>query len=186
MNYFGINMIRKIILVLVVATVSYTAVGGCGNSQLYAPFGSDIQMLNPPSDRTIPPDSISNFRVQALVTGPDGEPINGVLVRWDLSFAGINDLVVDTDGDGVADARALQFVNPEGCGKQDCGLVPISQWFSLGAFVDSPFETLTDDRGIADVIILYTGNVVVDPALLEVSTESGAVDSVEFSINTNQ
>jgi hypothetical protein len=53
----------------------------------------------------------------------------------------------------------------------------------MGAFVDSPFETLTDDRGIAFVDILISGEDIVDPAFLEASTDSGSVDVVEFTIN---
>ncbi|MGH7851084.1 MAG: hypothetical protein ACREOP_12370 [Thermodesulfobacteriota bacterium] len=53
----------------------------------------------------------------------------------------------------------------------------------MGAFVDSPFETLTDNRGIAFVIILLSGEDIIDPAFLEASTDSGSVDVVEFSVN---
>jgi hypothetical protein len=112
-------------------------------------------------------------------------PLNDVRVFWDLSFAGENSLVADTNGDGIPDARALQLVDPTAC-PRDCQLESISTWFFYGAFVDSPFQTLTDDQGISRVIILITnqnGTNIIDPASLEVSTRSGSVDVVEFSVN---
>ncbi|HVY55118.1 MAG TPA: hypothetical protein VHC46_05115, partial [Thermodesulfobacteriota bacterium] len=81
------------------------------------------------------------------------------------------------------DARAVQLFNDDACEPKRCALTPITEWFSMGAFVDSPFETLTDDRGIAFVDILISGEDIIDPAFLEASTDSGSVDVVEFSIN---
>ena len=188
--FFNLDSKKSIIkngLSLVFFTfLTFSIVGGCGGADPeFAPFGSTVEMLNPPGDITIPANSIEPFRVQAIVLDPEGLPINGVRVRWDLFVAGTNSIVVDTNGDSVPDSKALQFANPQACGSMDCLLVPISQWFGLGAFVDSPFETLTDDRGIADIIILISGNIAVDPATLEASTESGSVDSQEFTVNAD-
>jgi len=158
----------------------------CGGANpAFAPFGSTITMLQPPGDITIPPNSLEPLRIQAIVLNPDGEPINDVRVFWDLSFAQENSLVVDTNGDGVNDARALQLVNNNACSPQQCLLTPISEWFAMGAFVDSPFDILTDNRGIAFVVILISGDRVIDPASLTASTDSGAVDTVEFTVNAD-
>jgi len=156
-----------------------------GANPPFAPFGSTVSMLNPPGDILIPANALEPIEVEAIVLNPDGEPLNAVRAIWSLFVAGENSLVVDTNGDGVPDARALQFVDPSAC-RQNCLLEPISTWFAFGAFVDSPFPTLTDDRGLSKVIILITnqnGTNVVDPASLQVSTESGSVDVVEFSVN---
>ena len=181
------QILTKIFSFVFFVFLTFSVVGGCGGADPeFAPFGSTVTMLNPPGDITIPPNTLTNERIQAIVLDPEGLPLNGVRVRWDLSFAGANDILIDTDGDSVADSKAIQLVNPQGCGQVECTLIPMSQWFGLGAFVDSPFETLTDDRGIADVIILISGNVVIDPANLQASTETGSVDNAEFGVNTDQ
>jgi len=38
---------------------------------------------------------------------------------------------------------------------------------------------------VAFVVILVSGDVIVDPATLEASTDSGSVDVVEFSVNAD-
>lgn len=187
MNFFSSTIFRKFILATVIALVSYSAVGGCGTDPTFAPFGSEVEILTEEIDISIPPNTLEVFRIQAIVTREDEFtdqeiPLNDVLLRWDLFFAGLNSIVIDTDGDGAADARGLQLVNPQGCGQQECTLVPISDWFALGAFVDSPFETLTDNRGIADVLILISGDSNVVEATLEASTESGSVDTLEITL----
>ncbi len=172
--------------ILVCLLIAGAALYSCGGSNpAFAPFGSTIQILQPPTDIIIPPNSLEPMRIQAIVLDPDGEPINDVRVFWDLSFAGENSLVVDTNGDGVSDARAIQLVNNNACSPQQCLLTPISEWFAMGAFVDSPFDVLTDSRGIAFVVILVSGDVVIDPATLAASTDSGAIEIVEFTVNAN-
>jgi len=169
-----------IITVLIIGIVTYS----CGANPPFAPFGSDIIILNPPDEIGIPQEAIEPIQVDAQVLDPDGLPLNNVRVIWSLSFAGLNSIVFDTNGDGVGDAPALQLVDPNGCGNLNCLLVPISQWFGLGAFVSSPFTTLTNNLGIGSVIILINGEAIVDPARLEASTGSGAVDTIEFTVNT--
>lgn len=172
--------------ILVCLFIAGTVLYGCGGSNpAFAPFGSTIQILQPPADINIPPNSLEPMLIQAIVLNPEGEPINDVRVFWDLSFAGENSLVVDTNGDGVSDARAIQLVNNNACSPQQCLLTPISEWFAMGAFVDSPFDVLTDNRGIAFVVILVSGDVVIDPATLAASTDSGAIEIVEFTVNSN-
>jgi len=170
-------------IIAVMLTAGVIAVSCGGANPPFAPFGSTVEILDPPGDVGIPNNSLTTLLVQAIVLGPDGEPLNSVRVIWIASFAGQNDLVVDTNGDNVGDARAVQLVNDDACEPKRCALTPITEWFAMGAFVDSPFETLTDDRGIAFVDILISGEDIIDPAFLEASTDSGSVDVVEFSIN---
>jgi hypothetical protein len=170
-------------MIAVMLTAGVIAVSCGGANPPFAPFGSTVEILDPPGDVAIPDNGLTTLLVQAIVTGPDGEPLNSVRVIWIASFAGGNDFVVDTNGDNVPDARALQLVNDDACEPKRCALTSITEWFSMGAFVDSPFETLTDDRGIAFVDILISGEDIVDPAFLEASTDSGSVDVVEFTIN---
>ena len=114
----------------------------------------------------------------------DGQPLNGVRVRWDLTFAGLNDIVIDTDGDGISDQRGLQLIDPDACGNINCQLVPIPVIFANGGFVDSFFETLTDDRGLTTIAVLISGQTSVTAATLTASTLSGAIDSVDLDIET--
>jgi hypothetical protein len=173
-------------VILACLFIASAALYSCGGANpAFAPFGSTITMLQPPGDITIPPNSLEPLRIQAIVLNPEGEPINDVRVFWDLSFAGENSLVVDTNGDGVSDARALQLVNNNACSPQQCLLTPISEWFAMGAFVDSPFDILTDNRGIAFVVILVSGDVIIDPATLAASTDSGAIEIVTFTVNAD-
>jgi hypothetical protein len=55
--------------------------------------------------------------------------------------------------------------------------------FTFGGTVDSPYTKLADNRGIAEVFILISGDVIVDPASFEASLDNGSVDSFEFSVN---
>ena len=157
----------------------------CGSNPPFAPFGSTISILDPPNNVVLPNNTLTMFTVQAIVLNSDGQPLNSVRVFWTATFAGQNDLVVDTNGDNVADARAVQLVDDDACSPKRCALTPITEWFSMGAFVDSPFETLTDDRGIAFVDILIAGEVPVlldNTISLEASTDSGSVDVVQFTV----
>jgi hypothetical protein len=182
------NIIAKMLfpsIVVGMLAVGIIAVSCGGSNPAFAPFGSEVLILNPPGDITIPPNSLEPRLVQAQVLDPEGLPLNDVRVIWTLSFANENSLVVDTNGDGVSDARALQLVNDHACQPQRCLSTPITEWFEMGAFVDSPFDILTDNRGVAFVVILVSGDVIVDPATLEASTDSGSVDVVEFSVNAD-
>ena len=169
---------------VVVFLAAGLAAGGCGSNPPFAPFGSTIEMLNPPGDITIGPNALEQILVQAIVLGPDGEPLDHVRVFWDLSFASQNSFVVDTNGDGIKDARALQLVDNGACKPQRCASTPITEWFGMGALVDSPFDVLTDNRGIAFVLLLI-GEAIVDPATLQASTDSGAIDIATFSVNAD-
>ena len=170
-------------IVIGIFAAGMIAISCGGANPPFAPFGSTVTILDPPGDIQIIGNNLTTRLVQAQVLGPDGQPLNDVRVTWIASFAGQNDLVVDTNGDNVGDARAVQLADDHACEPASCSHTPLNEWFAMGAFVDSPFETLTDNRGIAFVIILLSGEDIIDPAFLEASTDSGSVDVVEFSVN---
>ena len=177
-------------LIFLTLIVGLIMQGCAGNNPPDPPDGSTVEILNPPGDVSIPANAISpsNPAIRAVVRGPNGSPLSDVILEFGLSFAGLNDFVTDTNGDFLPDARALQLVDPDACGDKNCLLVPISEWFELGAFCDSPCEKLTDDDGGAEIIILISnpnGNLVVDPATFQAVIPT-AVDSVEFSVNAEQ
>jgi hypothetical protein len=171
---------------IVVSTLIIGVIGlSCiGSNPPFAPFGSTIEIVNPPGDINIPENTLTTIRVQALVRDPDGLPLNDVRVVWDLSFASPNDLVIDTDGDGLGDTPALQLIDPDACGDVSCDLLTIEELFEFApdAFVKSPFTTKTDNRGVSDVVVLILGRVSIEPASLEASLENGSVDGVNFNI----
>ncbi len=168
-----------IIAVLIIGIVTY----GCAENPPFAPFGSTVEILTEDLDLILPPDSILVVNFEALVLDPEGTaPLNGVVVTWDLFFAGINAFLVDTDGDGVPDSRVAQLVNLNFCGSPLCPPTIIPQLFELGAFVDSPFNTVTDDRGIARVGVLVSGSFPFE-ATMSASTNSGSVDIVDITLD---
>lgn len=184
-----INRVRAILsqfpIVIVMAIVVMTGYG-CGSNPPFAPAGSTVTILNPPGDITIRPDAFEIIEVEAIVENENSQPLNGVRVFWSLAFAGASSLCFDTNGDGLPDERCLQLIDPEAC-PRDCALEQsVSDLFFYDALVDSPWQTVTDDRGISRVEILISnqnGTNVIDPTTLQVSTRSGSVDSVEFSVN---
>src|SRR5882724_9763310 len=150
----------------------------CGSNPPFAPSGSTVTIVDPPSAVSIPLNTTTSIRVQALVTGPDGvSPLDHVRVVWDLSFANPQSLVIDTNGDGVGDTPALQLINPDACGGVNCEDLTIPELFAIKPlpFVKSPWETLTDNRGVSDVLVLINGDVHIQPATLEASLENGSV-----------
>ena len=158
----------------------------CGPNPPFAPFGSTITITNPPSDFSIPLEALSTIRVEASVLGPDGLPLNDVRVFWRVSFAGPQSLVIDTDGDGDADAPALQLIDPDACGDITRELLTIPELFDVDPlpFVDSPFPTTTDNRGVSAVVILINGRVEIVPASIEASLENGDPPAIaEFNVN---
>lgn len=176
-----------IVLTLVVGLIGQSC---AGSNPPFAPFGSTVTIVNPLGDFTIPPDTLAiTPRIQAFVQDPDGNPLNDVRVRFSLSFASGLDDVIDTDGDGIGDEAALQLVDPDNCLDDvgvPCDEIPSDNrldLFTFGGTVDSPYTKLADNRGIAEVFILISGDVIVDPASFEASLDNGSVDSFEFSVN---
>jgi hypothetical protein len=185
-----INYMRSILYQFPIAIIMAIIVAtnyGCGSNPPFAPSGSTVTMLNPPGDITIRPNAFEIIEVEAIVENEASDPLNGVRVFWTLSFAGPSSFCIDTNGDGLPDQRCLQLIDPEAC-PRDCALEQsVSDLFFFDALVDSPWQTVTDDRGIARVEILISnqnGTNIIDPASLEVSTRSGSVDVAEFAVNT--
>lgn len=157
----------------------------CGSNPPFAPAGSTVTLEDPPQSITIPPDGRSVEEVRAFVTDPEEQPLNDVRVTFSLSFASQNDLVEDTDGDGVPDSPALLLIDPDKCGSQPCQNVPLPELSAMGAIFNSPLTKLTDNRGEASVIILMFGEFPVDTATLEAALGNGNVATAQFSV-TNQ
>lgn len=181
-HFLSFDFFLIVLMVILSGLLNLSCLGG---NPPHAPFGSTVVFLLSPGDTTIPPDALEADEFEAQVTSPDGEPLNDVIVVFSLSFAGLNSIVADTNGDGLPDSKALQLVDPDAC-PGGCLNNFISTWFGFDAFIDSPFETLTNDFGVAKVIILFTnqnGTNIIDPASFSVSTQSGSVDEVEFTVN---
>ena len=162
---------------------------GCGVNPPQAPFGSNVSIINPPNDIQIGENDITLRIIEALVTGPDGQPLNGVLVEWRLFGTNINDLLFDTDGDGVPDVGGLQIIDNEACGLPlKCSQILVTELLGnpafRDAFVNTPFINITNDFGISEISLLISGEVVFDPTTLEISLLNGTTDSIQISINT--
>jgi len=111
-----------IIAVLIIGIFIYS----CGENPPFAPFGSTVEILTEDLTLIIPPDSILVASFEALVLDPDGTaPLNGVVVTWDLFFAGINAFLVDTNGDLIPDSRVAQLINLNFCGAALCAPITI-------------------------------------------------------------
>lgn len=174
---------RTIVLIFMLPIIVFSDLGcGMGPNPPTAPFGSSVFMINPPVGISIPFDTQAIFEIRALVLSPDGFPLNDVRVEWSLSFANQNDLIFDSNGDGIGDAQIIQFVDPDACGPVDCISVDSALYAGLGAFVDSPFQQLTNSQGIATVIILISGDFVIDPATLQIISGT-AIDVASFGVN---
>ncbi|NIP29442.1 MAG: hypothetical protein GTO02_03620 [Candidatus Dadabacteria bacterium] len=191
----GMKPINKIIISsTLLIFLSFGIIGGCGSNPPSAPFGSTISLVPAPGDISICGIGLEPLLVRALVTNLDGLPLNGVEVEFFLSFAGEGSILVDTDGNGLPDAQLLQLVDNDACQPENCIATPIPQWFSSGAFVASSFSELTDDNGVAEVVILVPGLLNIfddtgqllgaDPATLTVVSGS-SVAIQEFAVNTD-
>ncbi|MER3445930.1 MAG: hypothetical protein C4291_03425 [Candidatus Dadabacteria bacterium] len=162
----------------------------CGSNPPFAPFGSTVKIEDPPQSITIPQNARAVERVRAIVETTDSEgntvPLNSVRVTFELSFAAKNDLVIDTNGDGIPDSPALLLIDPDKCGSTPCEDVPLPELSAMGAIFNSPLTKLTDDRGEASVIILIFGEFPVNPATLEAALGNGSVDTAQFSVSISQ
>ena len=184
LKFYGILFSTIILFV----GLSFLEMSCMGDNPPVAPFGSTVSIINPPTDITSPQEAITMSVVEALVLSPEGLPLNDVLVEWRLFGAGVNDLLFDTDGDGVPDVGGLQLIDNKACdGSLKCSQIEIPVLLSTpafrDAFVDTPFLTLTNKRGISEIAILISGEVVFDPTTLEASLLNGSVDSADISLN---
>ena len=149
---------KYLAVVFSIVLISFGTVGGCGGSNPpVAPFGSTIEYIPAVNDINLCGIFLEPVLFRAIVLNAEGSPINDTIVNFDLSFASENSLIIDTDGNGLPDARLLQMVDNKACSPQDCLNTPIEEWFAQGAFVDSPFETTTNDSGVAQVVVLAPG-----------------------------
>ena len=186
---------NKIISVFSLIVISIGIVGGCGGANPpQAPFGSSLTFIQALEDINICGEGLEPQLFRVLVTNDAGSPLNDVSVNFDLGFASENSLLIDTDGNGEPDARIFQMVDNDACSPNKCLNTPIEEWFSSGAFVDSPYETTSNDTGVAEVVIIFpgffnifneTGQLLgADPTTLFAFSGS-ASESIEITVNAD-
>lgn len=189
------RILKSLFTVLFVTLISFGLIGGCGTTAPEAPQDSTITLVPGVDDISICTSGLQTRLIRAFVTGPDGFPLNDIAVTFDVSFAGDQSLIIDTDGNGIGDSALLQLVDNDACpGATGCSGTPISDYVSFGALQDSPFIDITDDNGIAEVVIIIPGffNIfddtgqllAADPASIAVFSGS-AVITDDFGVNTD-
>ena len=189
------NKIRSLTVIFSIVLISFGTIGGCGGANPpVAPFGSTIVFLQVPDSINICSTGLEPRLIRTLTTNAEGSPINDTQVNFDLTFGTENSLLIDTDGNGLPDARIFQMVDNNACFPLKCMNTPLELWFGMGAFVDSPFNTSTNDSGIAEVVIIFpgffnifdeTGQVLgADPTSLTAFSGS-AVVTEEIDVNSN-
>ena len=192
-NYLRKLTKNKIVAVFSLIAISIGSVGGCGGSNPpQAPFGSSLTFIQALEDINICGEGLEPQLFRVLVTNEQGSPLNDVSVNFDLGFASENSFLIDTDGNGEPDARIFQMVDNDACSPNKCLNTPIEEWFSSGAFVDSPYETTSNDTGVAEVVIIFPGFLNIfnetgqllgaDPTTLFAFSGS-ASESVEITVN---
>jgi len=158
-----INLIKKgiknkLVSIFSVAVICFGIVGGCGGANPpVAPFGSTLTFILGLEDINICGEGLEPDTYQVLVTNAEGSPLNDVLVNFSIGFGSENSFIIDTDGNGVPDARIFQLVDNNACFPNKCTNTPISEWFGMGAFVDSPYPTTSNNSGVAEVVVLFPG-----------------------------
>ena len=182
---------NKLITVFSLVVISIGIIGGCGSNPPEAPFGSDITFIQATEDIQICTAGFEPRLFQVVVTNAEGSPLNDVLLSFDLVFGTENSNLIDTDGNGIGDARILQMVDNDACSPNKCMNTPIEEWFLSDAFVDSPYETTTNNSGVAEVIIIFPGffNIpglflAVDPTTLFAFSGANA-ESIEITVNAD-
>lgn len=185
---------NKIVTVLSLVVIAFGTIGGCGANPPQAPFGSSLTFIQALEDINICGEGLEPQLFRVLVTNEAGSPLNDVSVNFDLGFASENSLLIDTDGNGIPDARIFQMVDNDACSPNKCLNTPIEEWFASGAFVDSPYETTSNDTGVAEVVIIFpgffnifseTGQVLgADPTTLFAFSGSNT-ESVEITVNAD-
>ena len=186
-NYCKLFITHGFTVFILIATTVFGL--GCGENPPQAPFGSTVSIINPPNDISISQKSITLQIIEALVTDPEGQPLNGVLVEWRLFGTNINDFLFDTDGDGVPDVGGLQIIDNEACGPPlKCSQILVTELLGnpafRDAFVNTPYINITNDFGISEISMLISGEVAFDPTTLEISLLNGTTDSVQITLNT--
>ena len=186
---------NKLITVFSLVVISIGIIGGCGGSNPpVAPFGSSITFIQSVEDIQICGDGLEPRLFQVVVTNAEGSPLNGVLLSFDLIFGTENSLIIDTDGNGDPDSKLFQMVDNDACSPNKCMNTPIEEWFLSGAFVDSPYETTSNNSGVAEVGVLFPGFLNIfdetgqllgaDPTTLSAFSGS-ATASQEITVNAD-
>jgi hypothetical protein len=184
---------NKLITVFSLFVISIGIIGGCGGGST-APFGSTLTFIQATEDIQICGEGLEPRLFQVVLTDAAGSPLNDVLLSFDLVFGTENSKLIDTDGDGIPDARIFQMVDNDACSPNKCMNTPIEEWFLSGAFVDSPYETITNKSGVAEVVIIFpgflnifndTGQLIgADPTTLTAFSGANA-EFVEISVNSD-
>ena len=170
------NKIRSLAVIFTIVLISFGSLGGCGGANPpVAPFGSTISFIPGVDSINICGDGLEPRLIRTLITNGEGEPLNNVQLNYDLSFGTENSLLIDTDGNGLPDARILQMVDNNACFPRKCMNTPLELWFGMGAFVDSPFNTITNDSGVSEVVIIF-------PGFLNIFNETGQVLAAETTL----
>ena len=185
---------NKLITVFSLVVISIGIIGGCGSNPPEAPFGSTLTFILGLEAINICGEGIEPDIYQVLVTNAEGSPLNDVLVSFNIGFGSENSLLIDTDGNGDPDSRIFQMVDNDACSPNKCMNTPIEEWFISGAFVDSPFETTSNNSGVAEVVVLFpgffnifneTGQLLgADPTTLSAFSGS-ATTSQEITVNAD-
>ncbi len=182
---------NKLITVFSLVVISIGIIGGCGSNPPEAPFGSDITFIQATEDIQICTDGLEPRLFQVVVTNAAGSPLNGVLMCFDLVFGTEISLLIDTDGNGIGDARLFQMVDNDACSPNKCMNTPIEEWFLSEAFVDSPYCTTTNNSGVAEVVIIFPGAfnipgqfLAADPTTLFAFSGANA-ESIEITVNSD-
>ena len=181
----------KLITVFSLVVISIGIIGGCGSNPPEAPFGSEITFIIATEDIQLCTDGFEPRLFQVVVTNFEGSPLNDVLLSFDLVFGTENSFLIDTDGNGIGDARLFQMVDNDACSPNKCTNTPIAEWFLSDAFVDSPFETTTNNSGVAEVVIIFPGAfnisgqfLAADPTTLFAFSGANA-ESIEITVNSD-
>jgi len=181
---------NKLITVFSLVVISIGIIGGCGGGS-EAPFGSTLTFIVFTEDIQLCTDGFEPRLFQVVVTDAEGSPLNDVLMCFDLVFGTENSFLIDTDGNGIGDARLFQMVDNDACSPKKCMNTPIEEWFLSGAFVDSPYETITNNSGVAEVVIIIPGAfnipgqfLAADPTTLTAFSGANAT-SLEITVNSD-
>ena len=154
-----INLIKKgiknkLVSIFSVAVICFGLAGGCGGANPpVAPFGSTLTFILGEEDINICDEYLKGEIYQVLVTNAEGSPLNDVLVNFNIGFGSENSFIIDTDGNGLPDARIFQLVDNNACFPNKCTNTPIAEWFGMGAFVDSPYPTTSNNSGLSWILL---------------------------------
>lgn len=188
---FKKRIIKSLLSSILIGFLAIGSIGGCETTAPEASFGSTITLLQVPDDVNICGTGLQPALIRALVIDADGLPVNDVAVTFDIFFAGDNSLLIDSDGDGLGDSPVFQVVDNDACGDEECISTDIEDIVSSGALENNPFTDISDDRGIAEAVIILpgfsniledTGQVLAAETTITVFSGSATI-SEDFDLN---